>query len=381
VRIAHIGLASFFTEHMTYQDNQLSNQNVLDGHEVLVISNAAQYADGKVVDTGYEDRYLENGIRLIRLPYRRILSRSVSEKLRVVDGLYEILENFKPDVIMSHNLAYVSVLDVIRYKKNHPEVKFYADTHTSVYNSGRNWLSLHVQHRLLYRYLTKKALPHLESYLYVGATEREFSKENYGVPLEKMEYFPLGGNPPEETEYLANRAKRREELGLAPDEVLLLHSGKLDPLKRTKELLEAFAAVPELKAKLAIIGSVPEQEKEVLLPLMEADSRVVFLGWKQSAELLEYLCACDLYCQPGSVSATLQNAVCCASPVMSYPHLIYTEGLDYGNILWVKTKEDMEAVLRSLAKGAINLAALREGSKRCARELLDYRTLAARLYR
>ena len=52
---------------------------------------------------------------------------------------------------MSHNLAYVSVLDVIRYKKNHPEVKFYADTHTSVYNSGRNWVSLHLQHRSLYR--------------------------------------------------------------------------------------------------------------------------------------------------------------------------------------------------------------------------------------
>ena len=68
MRIAHIGLASYFTEHMTYQDNQLSNQNVLDGHEVLVISNAAKYADGKVVDTGYEDYYLENGIRLIRLP-------------------------------------------------------------------------------------------------------------------------------------------------------------------------------------------------------------------------------------------------------------------------------------------------------------------------
>jgi len=170
-------------------------------------------------------------------------------------------------------------------------------------------------------------------------------------------------------------------LALAPDELLLLHSGKLDALKRTKELLEAFAAVPELKAKLAIIGSIPEKEKETLLALMEADSRVVYLGWKQSSELLGYLCASDLYCQPGSVSATLQNAVCCGSPVMAYPHLIYTEDLDYGNILWVKTKEDMETVFRDLACKKTDLTALREGSQRCARELLDYRVLAARLYR
>ena len=117
------------------------------------------------------------------------------------------------------------------------------------------------------------------------------------------------------------------------------------------------------------------------MPLMEADSRVVFLGWKQAPELLEYLCACDLYCQPGSVSATLQNAVCCGSAVLSYPHLIYTEGLDYGNILWAENKSEMEEIFRNLAGGSINLETLRKGSRKCARELLDYRILAARLYR
>ena len=366
---------------MTYQDNQLTNQNVLDGHDVLIVSNAAKYEGGKVVETGYEDFYLENGARLVRLPYRKVLTRSVSEKLRVVDGLYDLLESFAPDVVMSHNLAYWSVLDVIRYKKNHPEVRFYADTHTSVYNSGRNWISLHIQHRMLYRYLTQRALPYLESYFYVGATEREFSKENYGVPLERMEYFPLGGNPPEGKDYLEKRAKRRGELNLSEDEVLLLHSGKLDPLKRTKELLEAFAAVPELKAKLAIIGAVPENEKQNLLPLMEADQRVVYLGWKKAPELLEYLCACDLYCQPGSVSATLQNAVCCGSAILSYPHMIYTEGLDYGNILWAESRADMEETFRNIADEKIDLEALRAGSRKCAQELLDYRVLAARLYR
>lgn len=381
MKIAHIGLASFFTENMTYQDNQLTNQNVLDGHDVLIVSNAAKYEGGKVVETGYEDFYLENGARLVRLPYRKVLTRSVSEKLRVVDGLYDLLESFAPDVVMSHNLAYWSVLDVIRYKKNHPEVRFYADTHTSVYNSGRNWISLHIQHRMLYRYLTQRALPYLESYFYVGATEREFSKENYGVPLERMEYFPLGGNPPEGKDYLEKRAKRRGELNLSEDEVLLLHSGKLDPLKRTKELLEAFAAVPELKAKLAIIGAVPENEKQNLLPLMEADQRVVYLGWKKAPELLAYLCACDLYCQPGSVSATLQNAVCCGSAILSYPHMIYTEGLDYGNILWAESRADMEETFRNIADEKIDLEALRAGSRKCAQELLDYRVLAARLYR
>lgn len=380
MRIAHIGLASFFTENMTYQDNQLTNQNVLDGHEVMVVSNAAKYQDGRVVATGYEDRVLENGIRLVRLPYRRILHRALSDKIRAVSGLYDLLEEFNPDVIMSHNLAYWSVLDVIRYKKKHPKVKFYADSHTAVYNSGRNWVSLHLLHRGLYRFLTQRTLPHLEKYFYIGISEREFSMEHYGVKPEMMEHFPLGGNLPQEDDYNACRAAVREELKLEQDELLLLHTGKLSAPKRTKELLEAFSAVPDLKAKLAVIGSVPEDQKD-LLSLMEADPRITFLGWKQATELVGYLCACDLYCQPGSVSATLQNAVCCKSPVMSYPHRIYTEELDYGNILWVKTREDMENTFRDIACGSIDLQQLRAGSDRCARQLLDYRALAARLYR
>lgn len=380
MRIAHIGLASFFTENMTYQDNQLTNQNVLDGHEVMVVSNAAKYQDGRVVATGYEDRVLENGIRLVRLPYRRILHRALSDKIRAVSGLYDLLEEFNPDVIMSHNLAYWSVLDVIRYKKKHPKVKFYADSHTAVYNSGRNWVSLHLLHRGLYRFLTQRTLPHLEKYFYIGISEREFSMEHYGVKPEMMEHFPLGGNLPQDNDYQSSREAVRRTLDLDHDELLLLHTGKLSAPKRTKELLEAFSAVPELKAKLAVIGSVPEDQKD-LLSQMEADPRIVFLGWKQASELIGYLCACDLYCQPGSVSATLQNAVCCKSPVMSYPHRIYTEELDYGNILWVKTREDMENTFRDIARGSIDLQQLRAGSDRCARQLLDYRALAARLYR
>lgn len=380
MKIAHIGLAAYYTEGMTYQDNQLAEQNARDGHEVLYISNAAKYVDGKVVETGYEDKVLECGVRLVRLPYRWFLTPFVSGKFRRVKGLYQLLEDFAPDVILSHDLCYWSVLDVIRYKKDHPEVRLYADTHTAAYNSGTNWLSLHVQHRILYRYLTQKALPYLEKYFYIGEEERQFSIQNYGVPESLMEFYPLGGTLLPEEEYQAVRDKRRAELGMGKDELLLVHSGKLIALKRTDELLRAFAAVPELNAKLAVIGSIPEDRKNFLTSLMETDSRVVYLGWKSGSELQEYLCACDLYCQPGSGSATMQNAVCRGCPVLSYAHKYYMADFDYGNFLWIKTEEDIAEAFRQIRRDPALLAPLRENSWRCARGLLDYRILAARLY-
>ena len=196
-----------------------------------------------------------------------------------------------------------------------------------------------------------------------------------------MEFYPLGGIPPTEEAYQAPRAAHRAELGLQPGELLLVHAGKLEPQKKTDALLRAFAAVPELKARLAVIGSIPEEHKAELLAQMDADPRVTYLGWKSGEELQEYLCAADLYCQPGKVSAIMQNAVCCRCPVMLYPHPDYVEGYDYGNILYEKDEADMSRVFRQLAAGEIDLAALRRGSVRCAEELLDYRALAARLYR
>lgn len=380
MKIVHIGLASYYTDGMAYQDNQLVEQNVRDGHEVVYISNAQKYASGEIVDVGYEDTVLPCGARLIRLPYVKIINGFVAEKVRKVRGLYQLLCELKPDVILSHDLCYWSVLDVIRYKKEHSELKLYADTHTNYGNSGRNWLSLHVLHRVYYRWLANKAMPYIETYFYTNSNGKRFSIDNYGLPENVMEFYPLGGNVPDRADYNVVRQSKREQLNLKLDELLLIHSGKLDEAKRTEELLKAFEAVPQLKAKLIIIGSMPDNMKDKLLPLIAADDRVEYHGWKNADELIKYLYAADLYLQPGSDSATMQNAVCSGCPVMLYPHSWYVEGFDYGNVIWTKTQNDIQTSFEKLAEQKIDLKMLSENSWRCANELLDYRKLAARLY-
>lgn len=381
MKIVFIGLASTFTPGMTYQDNELCRQTIADGHQVTYLSNPEKFENGEIVSTGYEDTILPDGLRLIRLPYCKIGPDIITKKIRKFKGVYEILEQTDPDVIFCHNTQYWSILDVVRYKKSHLNVKLYADTHTASYNSGTNWLSLHVLHRCFYRYLMQRTIPYLDRFFYIGEGERRFVLENYGVPESLMEFYPLGGTILPEAQWLEKKNRRRTELELEEGELLLVHSGKLDALKQTDELLRAFAAVPELNAKLTVIGSIPEDRKELLTTLMEQDDRVRYLGWKSGAELQEYLCACDLYCQPGSRSATMQTAVCCGSAIMSYPHEGYVLNLDYGNILWVRAEEDMVAVFQRLADDAAELNTLKKNSNRCARELLDYKALAARLYR
>lgn len=381
MKIVHLELAGFYNENTTYQTNLLAACNLADGHTVTIVSSPFHWEKAQTVYIPPCDQIVENGIRLIRLPYRNTSKCYSHQKIRAVVGLYETLERLQPDVIMCHGLQFWSVRDVIRYKKAHPAVKLYADTHTDYYTSATNWLSLHILHRGFYRYLVRKALPYLEKYFCISDECRRFSIENYGVPEELTEFYPLGGILPTEEAYQAHRAARRAELGIKPDELLLVHAGKLEPQKKTDALLRAFAAVPELKAHLAVIGSIPEENKAELLAQMDAAPRVTYLGWKSGDDLQEYLCAADLYCQPGKVSAIMQNAVCCRCPVMLYPHSGYVKDYDYGNVLWVKNEDDMIREFQKLAAGETDLAALQRNSERCAKELLDYRALAARLYR
>ena len=380
MRIVHIGMQSSFTENMKYQDNQLSHQNALDGHTVTYISNAQKYVDGKLVNTGYEKKTLDDGVSLIRLPYVTIGNNLLTNKLRCVSGLYELLDELSPDIIFIHDLCFMSVSDVVKYKQANPATKLFADTHTASYNSGTNWLSLHVLHRIIYRKWTQSALPYLEKFFFIGENEAQFAAQNYKVPEKMMEFLPLGGNVPGDLFYRNVRAKKRNELNVPENVRLYAHSGKLDKEKKTVELLNAFYNVEDENARLIIMGSIPDGQKEVITDLVDRDRRVNFLGWKTGDELIEYLCASDLYCQPGSVSATMQNAVCNFCPVMTYPHKAYQHELDWGNLIFVKSQKDIERAFQEIADNPKKLKELKEHSKMCAEELLDYRKIAARMY-
>ena len=380
MKIAHIGLASHFTEKMTYQDNYLTEQNVKDGHEVLYVSDAAKYLDGKLTSAGYEDVLLDSGVRLVRLPYESVIHPFVSEKIRRVKGLYALLCDFSPDVILCHGLCFQSVTDVIRYKKEHPDVKLYADTHADYGNSGTNFLSLKLLHGVYYRSLAQKALPYLEKLLYTSYERKDFAEEVYGYPESICEFYPLGGIVPTDAEYSEKRGRRRRELNVRDNELLFLHSGKLDPGKKTEELLRAFAKAPELNAKLIIAGSIPEDRKDALSPLIQEDGRVEYLGWCSACELTEYLCAADVYLQPGTVSATMENAMCCRCAQLLYPTSSYLRAYPEDMAVWVKSEEDISQAFRDFAEGKLSVEDMRDSAFAYARERLDYQKLAARLY-
>jgi glycosyltransferase involved in cell wall biosynthesis len=385
MKILHVCLASSYTEGMTYQDNMLSNQNVLDGHEVVVVSDCTHFVNGKITAAPPEDRLLTNGVRLTRLPFDFMLTRFISDKIRKTKHLKPLIESFSPDVVLFHGCCGWEMLTVAEYKKTHPNVKFYADSHEDFSNSARKFLSKNFLHKIFYKSVLWKAYPWVDKILYVSEESKLLLNDLYGLPDDKLEFYPLGGTVYEPEKRTAMREKRRAELGLGNRDILVCHSGKLEAPKRTEELVRAFSSVPSDSLRLIIIGSIPDEMKPVLEPLIAADGRIKFLGWKGGDELLEYLCACDLYAQPGSQSATLQNALCCGAPVMLYPHDSYrTFEKKWGmeeNCYFVRNVNDMASAFRDILAYYKKLVIMGKNSLKFAEEVLDYRCLAARIYR
>lgn len=378
LKILHIGLASHYTENMTYQDNMLSDQNAADGHETTYVSDTLCYIDGELRDVGEEDKILPNGVHLIRVKYDAYPIPVLTTHVRRCRKIRTIIDNTAPDVILYHGLVGYELITVSEYKRAHPNVRFYADCHADYNNTGRTRLSL-LWHKTVNRFFVQKAIPYIDKILNLTYETKAFAIETNNISEEKFEWYPLGGTLLSRQERMAKREAILAELGIDPDNIILTHSGKLDPLKKTKELLNAFASIDNSKVTLLICGSFDQSNEDELRHLIDKDPRVRYLGWKTSDELIDILAATDLYCQPGSQSATMQNAICCGCAILLFPHVSYRDYTN-GNVFWAEDEEQIrEALVKAISdKEALN--GMKEKSLEFAAQHLDYKKLAQRLY-
>jgi glycosyltransferase involved in cell wall biosynthesis len=380
MKILHTMLSNYFIDDFGYQENLLPRQNARDGHDVRIIASTETFVANQRLGYVAPNRYRNaDGIEVERLPYAGWLPHAVMKKVRAYPNVYRLIAEFAPQVILFHGLPALELLTVARYRREHPSVRLYVDSHEDSSNSGTNLLSKWLLHRAFYRSIVQRALPSIDKVLYVTQETKDFIAATYGVPDALMEFYPLGGVMPEADDRLRRRESVRKELGLRPGDLLFVHSGKMDKLKRTEDLLRAFSSVPDSRLRLVLLGSMPPEIKVLIDPLISVDRRISFLGWKSTDEMLSYLSGCDMYLQPGSQSATMQNALCAFAPVMLFPYPSHRPYLK-DNGYFVETVADMAQCFRDISRNPGVLKSMSENSEKLARAMLDYRKLAARLY-
>jgi Glycosyltransferase len=380
MRILHCCLSCFYIDDFTYQENLLTQQNAKDGHEVKIIASTETFINSEL---GYvkPSKYMtKEGIEVTRIPYRKIFPHLIAKKIRSYPNVYKMIEQFSPDVILFHGVPAYELLTAVKYKKRNPKVKLYVDSHEDFHNSGTNFISKQFLHKTFYRAIVQKTFPYIDKIFCINYESIDFLKQMYGIPESLLEFYPLGGNVVEESVRDAKRKQIREELKLNPDDILIVHSGKMDKRKRTEDLLEAFTEVTNEKLKLVLIGSMPNDVKENSMRLVSSDHRIRYLGWKSGEQLIDYLYACDLYLQPGTQSATMQNALCCGSAAALYPYPSHKYLLG-DSVFYVESTQDMRKLFEEITDKPYLIENKRAKASKIAKEVLDYKVLASRLYK
>lgn len=382
MKILHCCLSNFYVDDFNYQENLLVREHIAAGHEVLVLASTEIIdSDGKLVYLLPCRYFGTDGAEVIRIRYKKIYPKFLARKIRAYHAAYQNIDRFKPDVIMFHGTCAWELLTLSMYKQSHPDVKLYLDSHEDFNNSARSFLSRIILYRLFYSLIIRKSLPHIEKILCVSIESIDFMDRFIGCPKSKLEYYPLGGVIFNDNEYSDIRSLTRKKLGIPSDSLVFFQSGKFDVKKKLIDALTAFQSISStVQINYIVAGALQEDIRAEAQSLFLSDPRTHFLGWMNRDELMQTLCAADVYVQPGSQSATLQNSICCRCAVIAddvSSHYPFVEGNG-----WLV--RDIDSLIKTF-NSAINafqlghLDQMKVISLFIARHLLDYQKLASRL--
>ena len=92
MRVLHCCLAAFYIDNYGYQENILPRMHKAQGHDVMILASTETYVDN--LNLGYvkSNNYInEDGIPVIRIPYKRGIPSKLVHKLRIYEGVYDVL--------------------------------------------------------------------------------------------------------------------------------------------------------------------------------------------------------------------------------------------------------------------------------------------------
>lgn len=352
MKIVHLCLCGPYNDNWGYQENIIPKYNKKDGHDVTVLTSifvdSTEFVGYEKVEPG--QYYLDDGVKVIRIPFKRSSLNKIVEKLRIYEDFYLLLENEKPDLIFMHGIQFIDMGVVVNYIKNNPNCKLVADNHASYENSGNNILSREVLHKVIYRRTIQKSLNYIKKIYSITPGCQKFAMDMYNIPEEKMEYLYLGIDIDRVKLDLKEEinAKIRKQYNISNEDFVLISGGKLSKGKNVELLLDSFKEIKTKNIKLILFGEFSKDINILMLEKLKQDNRIIYIGWQSPEEINNLYLASDLAVFPGSQSSLWQQAIGCGLPAI----FKQWEGIEYldlgGNCIFLNNSDSKEELIRNI---------------------------------
>jgi glycosyltransferase involved in cell wall biosynthesis len=312
MKILHCCLAAFYIDNYSYQENVLPKMHKIQGHDVRILASTETFINNSLL--GYIEPatyYNTDEILVTRVPYSKLLPRFIMKKLRFYNDISLNIQEFKPDVIFLHDCQFLSIKEVVRYVKKNKNVKVFVDGHTDFINSGTNWISKNILHKIIYKKCAKMIEPFTEKFYGVLPIRVDFYRDVYKIPENKLELLVLGADHTQIE--VSNRSQVRdiviEQSKFMKDDFVIVTGGKIDERKNIHHLMEAVSLINNPKIKLIVFGSVIEEMKDKIMALTSSSSNINYVGWVSVEDSYKYLLSGDLAIFPGTHSVLWEQAV------------------------------------------------------------------------
>lgn len=317
MRVIHLCLACFFPDGFSYQENMLPKFHAQQGHDVSVIASLQTFDEnGRVTylpkAVSYRNEY---DIPVTRLDYRR--PAKLYRKMKRFAGTYDALCKAAPEVLFIHGCQFLDVDQVIRYLREHPHVKVFADNHADFSNSARSWVSEKLLHGVIWRRCAHRLDPYVTRWYGVLPARVDFLKQIYALPEEKVELLVMGADDDKVRHALAPEVRTgiRARYGIGPEDFLVMTGGKIDMAKQqTILLMQAVNRLAKDNVKLIVFGSVVPELKQAVE--QNCSDRVQYIGWIQSDDAYDYFAAADLVVFPGRHSVFWEQVAGLGVPML-----------------------------------------------------------------
>ena len=256
------------------------------------------------IERGAENPFMQRcvaeGVTVDAIPTRNPFCPSV------VSALRNALREARPDIICSHGYK-PTLLTILARPGGMPLI---------VFSRGRTGEDMKVR---LFEFLERQAMRSADMVVPVSDGQaRELAE--CGLSKDRIRVIRNAVDVGRMKTAAGKAGRKREEMGFAPDDVLIATAGRLSPEKAQKDLITAFSYISPRrpKVRLLIIGDGPLKEELRQWGRDRGISRVDFLGHRQDMD--ELMAVIDLFVLP-SMTEGLPNVIleafACAKPVVA----------------------------------------------------------------
>ncbi len=207
-------------------------------------------------------------------------------------NLIQEISEFKPDGLLVFGWSFKSHLKLLRHFSGKVPILFRGDS--TLLDEPKNFSVKKLIRRMLLSWVYK----HIDAALYTGEANREYFIK-HGIAKDHLFYAPhaIDNSRFRNASLAEEKAEKwRLELGIGPDEKVVLFAGKLEPKKNPLGLMRAFKELNISKTHLIIVGTGVLEAS--LKELAAGDRRIHFLGFQNQQSMPVVYRLADIFVLP-----------------------------------------------------------------------------------